>query len=117
MPQILTEEEVKKVKKSLKIMSMANIQKIIKKGGIKPTFFGNGYAASLSLDVVRENLRFFHLSVNNTKGNTDIEIAKSITNDILGEGYEMMGPMHRKNVIHFMKLEKENTMIEIMKDI
>ena len=35
----------------------------------------------------------------------------------LGEGFEMMGPMFRKNVIHFKKIEKENTMIEIMKDI
>ncbi len=117
MPKILTEEEVKKVKKSLHIISLANVQKMIKKGGIKPISLSNVYETSFSLDVMHESLRFFHLSVHNKKGNTDMEIAKSITNDILGEGFEMMGPMFRKNVIHFMKIEKENTMIEIMKDI
>lgn len=117
MTKILSEEEVKKVKRTLKTLSIGNIHKMIERGGIKPTYFDNGYAASISLDVIRENLRLIHLSVSNSKGNTDIEMAKSIASDIIGEGYEMVGPMHHKNIIHFMKIEKEGTMTELMKDI
>ena len=47
MPKILTEEEVKKVKKSLQIISLANVQKIINKGGLKPIGLSNGYETSL----------------------------------------------------------------------
>ena len=117
MPKILTEEEVKKVRKSIMTISLSNVHKMIESGGIKPTFLSNGYATSLSLDVMRENLRIIHLSVYNTKGNTDIEMAKSITSDVIGEEYQMIGPLNRKNVIHFMKVEKENTMAELMKDV
>jgi hypothetical protein len=111
---MLTQEEIKKVRKSIRIISIDNVNKMIKNGGIKPTFLSNGYAVSLSLDVIRENLRLIHLSVSNTKGNTNIEMAKSITSDIIGEGYQMIGPMNVKNVIHFMKTEEANTMIELM---
>ena len=37
--------------------------------------------------------------------------------DIIGDGSEMIGSMNIKNVIHFMKMEQENTMVELMKDI
>lgn len=107
MPKILTEEEVKKVRKSIKIISLGNVHEMIKGGGIKPILLDNGYKTSLSLDVVRENLRYFHLSVSNTKGTTDIEMANSIACDIIGEGYQTIGPMNLKNVIHFMKIEKK----------
>lgn len=117
MPKILTEEEVNKVRKSIVTISLSNVHKMIESGCIKPTFLSNGYTTSLSLDVMTENLRILHLSVSNTKGNTDIETAKSITNDIIGEGYQIIGTMNRRNVIHFMKVEKENTMTELMKDI
>lgn len=117
MPKILTDEEVKKVRKSIMTVSLGNLHEMIEAGGIKPTFLDNGYATSLSLDVIRENLRLIHLSVFNTKGNTDIKVAKSMANDIIGEGYQMVGPMNVKNIIHFMKVEKEDTMIELMRDI
>jgi len=84
---------------------------------IKPTFLSNNYAVSLSLDIMRENLRIIHLSVANTKGKTDIKMAESIASDIIGEGCQMIGPMNLENVIHFMKVEKENTMVDLMNDI
>lgn len=117
MPKILTDEEIKKVRKSIVTISIGNVHEMIKDGGIKPIHLSNGYVTSLSLDVVRENLRYFHLSVSNKRGDTDTEIAKSIASDIIGKGYQTMGPMNLKNVIHFMKIEKEDTMTELMKDI
>ncbi len=117
MPKILTEEEIKKVRKSIKTVSMGNFHEILKDGGIKPVLLNNGYKTSLSIDVIRENLRLIHLSVYNTKGETDTEMANMIAIDVIGEGCKMVGPMGVKNNIHFMKIEKENTMAELMKDI
>ncbi len=114
---MLTDEEVRKVLRSIVTISLDNANKIIGSGGIKPIRLDNGYMISLSLDVMRENLRIIHLSVSNGKGKTDVEVAKFMANDILGEGYQMIGPMNVKNVIHFMKVEQENTMIELMKNV
>jgi hypothetical protein len=114
---MLTDEEIKKVRRGLVVVSLSNVNEMIKSGGIKPTFLSNGYMVSLSLDVVRENLRMLHLSTSNMKGSTDINVAQSIAKDVIGEDVQMIGSMNVKNVIHFMKVEKENTMSELMKDI
>ena len=114
---MLTDEEIKKVRRSLVTISIGNVHKMIKGGGIKPMLLGNGYKVSFSLDVVRENLRLLHLSVSNTKGVTDTNVAQSIAKDVIGEDVQMIGLMNIKNVIHFMKEEKEDTMSELMKDI
>jgi len=117
MARILNEDEIKKVRKSMITISIGNVGEMIKKGGIVPTDLSNGYSASLSLDVIRENLRMIHLSVSNKNGKTNVKIAKHIADDIIGEGSEMIGAMNLKNVLHFMKIEKENTLTELMKDI
>ncbi len=114
---MLTKEEIKKVRMGIVTVSMSNVLELIKSGGAKPTILSNGYIASLSLDVMNERLRILHISVSNTKGNTDIEIAQKIADDIIGKGNKMMGPMNLKNVIHFMKIEQENTMVDLMNDI
>lgn len=114
---MLTDEEITKVRRGLVVVSLSNVNEMIKSGGIKPTFLSNGYMVSLSLDVVRENLRMLHLSTSNMKGSTDINIAQSIAKDVIGEDVQTIGSMNLKNVIHFMKVEKENTMSELMKDI
>ena len=101
----------------METLSIGNVQNMIKKGGIAPVELSNGYLASLSLDVIRENLRMIHLSVSNKNGKTNVIIAKRIADDIIGEDSEMIGAMHLKNVLHFMKVEKENTLTELMKDI
>ena len=117
MPKILTEEEIKKVRKSMEVLSIGNVKKMIKKGGIVPIDISNGYMVSLSLDVIRENFRMIHLSVSNKNGKTNVKVAKLMADDIIGEGSEMIGAMNLKNVLHFMKIEKEDTLIELMKDI
>lgn len=114
---MLTDEEIKKVRRSLVTISLGNVHEMIKGGGIKPMLLGNGYKISFSLDVVRENLRLLHLSVSNTKGVTDTNVAQSIAKDVIGEDVQTIGSMNIKNVIHFMKVEKEDTMSELMKDI
>lgn len=116
MPKILTDEEVKKVRHSLVTVSLGNIHKMIRNGGIKPTQLSNGYMVSFSLDVIRENLRILHLSVSNGRGDTDIVTAELIAKDVIGDDVKTIGPQNVKNVIHFMKLEKENTMTDLMKD-
>lgn len=98
-------------------ISLGNVHEMIKGGGVKGTLLDNGYKVALSLDIMRENLRLLHLSVSNMKGTTDINIAQSIAKDVVGEDVQMIGSMNVKNVIHFMKVEKENTMSELMKDI
>jgi hypothetical protein len=115
--KMLTGEEIKKVRRSLVTISIGNVHKIIKGGGIKPILLDNGYKVSFSLDVVRENLRLLHLSTSNTKGVTDVNIAQSIAKDVIGEDFQIVGSMNVKNVIHFMKVEKEDTMSELMKGI
>jgi hypothetical protein len=114
---MLTSEEIKKVRHGLVTVSLGNVQEMIKSGGIKPTFLDNGYMVSLSLDVIRENLRMIHLSTSNMKGATDVNVAKSIAKDVIGEDVQMIGSMNVKNVIHFMKVEKEGTMTELMKNV
>lgn len=98
-------------------ISVCNVHEMIKNGGIMPTMLSNGYMTSLSLDVMNEKVRLLHLSVSKDRGDTDIGIAQKIARDIIGEGYRMIGPMNLKNVIHFMKIEQENTMVDLMKDI
>ena len=114
---MLTDEEIKKVRKNIVTISLGNVQNMIRSGGIKPTHLDNGYRISFSLGIMRENLRLLHLSVSNTKGATDIGIAQSIAKDVIGEDVQMVGSMNVKNIIHFMKAEKEDTMSELMKDI
>jgi len=114
---MLTDEEIKKVRRSLVTVSIGNVQEMIKSGGIKPILLDNGYMVSLSLDVVRENLRLLHMSTSNTRGVTDINVAQSIAKDVIGKDVQTIGAMNAKNVIHFMKVEKENTMNELMKDV
>ena len=42
---------------------------------------------------------------------------QSIAKDVIGKDVQTIGAMNAKNVIHFMKVEKENTMNELMKDV
>ena len=56
------------------------------------------------------------MSVSNTKGETNTNVAMSIAKDVVGDDVKMVGPQNVKNVIHFMKLEEENTMVDLMKD-
>jgi hypothetical protein len=116
MRRMLTDEEIKKVRHGLATISLGNVHEMIKSGGIKPTILDNGYAISFSLDIVRENLRILHLSISNTKGEIDICAAESMANDIIGKDVQMVGPQNLKNVIHFMKIEQEKTMVDLMKD-
>jgi hypothetical protein len=103
--KILTESEVKKIRHGLVTMSHGTVDQMIKDGGIEHTVLDNGYMVSLSLDVKRENSRIFHLSISNTKGTTDTEIAKSMAKDIIGEDAQMVCPQKFKNIIHFTKVE------------
>ncbi len=114
---MLTDEEIKKVRRNIVTISLGNVQNMIRSGGVKGTLLGNGYIVSFSLDIMRENLRLLHLSVSDTKGETDVGIARSIAKDVIGEDVQMIDSMNVKNVIHFMKAEKEDTMSELMKDI
>ncbi len=114
---MLTEDDIKKVRKSMKVISMDNVMEIIKSGGAKPVMLSNGYLASLSLDVINEKTRLLHLSVSNSRGDTDIDTTQKIADDIIGVGNTMIGPMNLKNVIHFMKEEDEGTMVDLMKDV
>ena len=106
---MLAEEEIRRVRRSIITISLDNVDKLIKNGGVKPVLLNNGYEASLSLDVIRENLRMIHFSVYNKKGITDIETSQLIADDIIGNGSQMIGSMYAKNVFHFMKMEDENT--------
>ena len=117
LPKILTEKDIKNVLRSIKTLSESNVMETIKAGGLKPVNLGNGYRATLTMDVLKEDRRLLHLSVSKLKGHTDIDIAQKIADDIIGEGNAMIGPVHLKNVLHFMKVEDESTMVELMKDI
>jgi hypothetical protein len=87
------------------VISENNISMIIAYGGLKPVILSNGYAASLSIDVIREDVKMLHLSVSNAKEeNTDIDIAKSIAHDIFGgDEFYTLGVIYVRNVIHFVK--------------
>jgi len=117
LPKILTEKDINNVLQSIKTLSESNVMETIKVGGLKPVNLGNGYRVTLTMDVLKEDRRLLHLSVSKLKGHTDIDIAQKIADDIIGEGNAMIGPMHLKNVLHFMKVEDESTMVELMKDI
>lgn len=105
MPKILTEKEVNKIRGKLEEISIRNIQNILGKG-IEPTKLSNGYAASLSIDELREGFEIYHVSVSNWKGETDIKTAQDIADDIIGENNKFAGEMYVKDVFHFYKLKK-----------
>ncbi len=117
MPKILTEKDIKNVIRSIETLTESNVMEKIKCGGLKPVHLSNGYRATLTMDILEENKRLLHLSVSKSRGTTDIDTAQKIADDIIGEGNAMIGPMHLKNVLHFMKIEDETTMTELLKDI
>lgn len=105
---MLTQDEIKKVRDSAKIITFEDAQE----GKIKivePVPLSNGYQAGMTVNVlIPPNPPVEHLSVSNTDGITDPAEAEHIALEILGKGYLSLGPINLKNVLHFVKpLEKE----------
>lgn len=111
---MLKEEDIRNVWNSIKILTADNIVKSINKGGFKPVLLANFYSATLTIDVIKDTFRPLHLSVSNRLGTTDHKIAELIAEDILGKGYEKVGIMYNSNNIHFMKIEKDDIINEII---
>lgn len=114
MFKILNEDGIKKVWNNVVIISIENVVELINKGGTKPTLLNNGYMASLSIDIINKETRPLHLSISNPSGLTDAAESDIIANDILGEGYKYMGNMYNVNCVHFMKIEKDDIIDDII---
>ena len=110
---MLKEEDIKKVWNNVVIISIENVIGLIKKGGAKPVLLSNGYTASLSVDIINKEIRPLHLSISNPSRSTDAAESDIIANDILGEGCKYMGIVYNSKCVHFMKIEKD----EIVNDI
>lgn len=117
MSNVLKDNDIKNVLKSIQVASEKNFVDVLKSGGFRPVQLSNGYKATLTMDVMSENKRLLHLSVYKNRGDTDTVIAQKIADEIIGDGNIMIGPMYDKNNIHFMKLEEADTMVELMKKL
>lgn len=117
MPKILTEKDIKNVLHSIEVVNETNVTGEIEGGCLNSTNLSNGYRVVLTIDVLSENKKLLHISVSKPDGYTDKDIAQQIADDIIGEGSTMIGPRYVNNVIHFLKLEDETTMTELMKDV
>ena len=105
--KMLTEEEIKKIKDGVVIITVDDAIKIMTTGKIKvikPALLNNGYMVGYSIEKLRSSLHIHHISVSNSKGKTDPADAEYIARDILGKEYQSMGPMNLKNVFHFTKI-------------
>lgn len=111
---MLEEEDIRNVWNSIKILTADNVVEFIRNGGFEPTLLSNLYSATLSLDMIKDTFRPLHLSVSNRLGITDHTIARLIAEDILGKGYTKVGVISNTNCIHFMKIEKDDIINEII---
>lgn len=111
---MLEEEDIRNVWNSIKILTTDNIVELVSSGGLRPILLSNLYSASLSLDVIKDTFRPLHLSISNNLGTTNHTIAEFIAEDILGKGYIKTGIMYNNNCIHFMKIEKDSIINDII---
>mgnify|MGYP003395091234 CR=1 FL=1 len=106
MKRILTDEDIKKVWEKMIIVTLDNVTDLIAGGGVKPVIMSNGYMASMSIDVLSENISMYHLSINNPKGKTGIVTAQKMAYEIFGEGYIQLDMKTISGCIQFMKEKK-----------
>ncbi len=111
---MLSADDIKAVWNGVTILTIDNVKKLIKRGGFKTVPLSNLYLASLSIDIIKDGFRPLHLSISNSVGSTDPATAECIAKDILGEGYKTIGSMYYSNCIHFMKIEKDNIINDII---
>lgn len=111
---MLEEEDIRNVWNSIKILTADNVVGSIKNGGFKSVLLANLYSATLSIDVIKDTFRPLHLSVSNNLGTTNHTIAEFIAEDIIGKGYTKVGIMYNNNCIHFMKIEKDDIIDDII---
>lgn len=108
---MLTKDEIKKIKDGVVALTVDDVINSMASGKIrviKPVMLNNGYSVGYSIDHMRPNLDIHHISICNSKGATDPAEAECIAKDFLGDGYEPMGSMNLKNVLHFIKVMDEN---------
>ena len=108
--RLLTEDEIKKIKEGVVIITLQDVLTTLSAGRIKiikPTLLSCGYRVGYSIERIGPDLDVHHISVSNSKGITDPAEAECIANDFLGDGYKSIGSMNLKNVLHFMKFVKK----------
>lgn len=108
MKRILTDEDIKKVWEDMKIITLDNVGYFIKGGGVKPVIMSNGYMASMTIDVLSENISMYHLSINNPKGKTGIVTAQKMAYEIFGEGYVQLDMESVSGCVQFIKENKND---------
>ena len=108
--RLLTEDEIKKIKEGVVIITLQDVLTTLSAGRIKiikPTLLSCGYRVGYSIERIGPDLDVHHISVSNSKGITDPAEAECIANDFLGDGYRSIGSMNLKNVLHFIKFVKK----------
>lgn len=103
MKRILTDEDIKKVWENMIIVTLGNVADFIAGGGVKPIIMSNGYMASMTIDVLSENISMYHLSINNPKGKTGLVTAQKMAYEIFGEGYVQLDVKTISGCIQFIK--------------
>lgn len=103
MKRILTNEDIKKIWEKMIIVTLDNVTDLIAGGGVKPVIMSNGYMASMSIDVLSENISMYHLSINNPKGKTGIVTAQKMAYEIFGEGYVQLNMKTISGCVQFIK--------------
>ena len=103
MKRVLTDEDIKKVWENIIIVTLDSVADFIAGGGVKPVIMSNGYMASMTIDVISENISLYHLSVNNPKGQTGIVTAQKMAYEIFGEGYTQLNMETISGCVQFIK--------------
>lgn len=103
MKRILTDEDIKKVWENMKIITFDNVADFIADCRVKPVIMSNGYTASMTIDVLSENISMYHLSINNPKGKTGIVKAQKMAYEIFGDGYVQLDMETISGCVQFIK--------------
>jgi hypothetical protein len=106
MKRILTDEDIKRVWENMIIVTLDNVADFIAGGGVKPVIMSNGYIASMTIDILSENISMYHLSINNPKGKTGIVTAQKMAYEIFGEGYTQLDMKTISGCVQFIKERK-----------
>jgi hypothetical protein len=106
MKRILTDEDIKRVWENMIIVTLDNVTDFIAGGGVKPVIMSNGYIASMTIDILSENISMYHLSINNPKGKTGIVTAQKMAYEIFGEGYTQLDMKTISGCVQFIKERK-----------
>ena len=100
MTELITEEEIKKIKSNPVCVSETNLKILT------PTLLKSGYMISYSIDELSYR-KFDHISICNGNKQSDPAEEEFIIQKLLGKDYSCIGSFFDKDITHYIKEVKD----------